>query len=66
MEAVDKKGFPLVYDKEYMDSLFARIDNKTITKKSDNHIYTLNGQRINNTSQLKHGIYIINKKKVIF
>jgi hypothetical protein len=60
MEAVDKKGFPLEFNNE------SKIDNKTITKKSDYHIYTLNGQRINNTSQLKHGIYIINKKKVIF
>ena len=66
MEAVDKKGFPLVYDKEYMDSIFARIDNKIITNKGDNHIYTLSGQRVNSTKPLKHGIYIINKKKVIY
>ena len=66
LEAVDKKGFPLVYDKEYMDKIFAGMDHKIITEKSDNQIYTLNGQRINSTSQLKHGIYIINKKKVIF
>ena len=66
MEAVDKKGFPLVYDKEYMDSIFARIDKNIITNKSDNHIYTLSGQRINSTKQLKHGIYIVNKKKVIY
>ena len=38
----------------------------TITNKSDNNIYTLSGQRINSTKQLKHGIYIINKKKVIY
>lgn len=66
MEAVDKKGFPLVYDKEYMDKKFAGIDNIIVIKKSDDHIYTLSGQRINNTSQLKHGVYIINGKKVIF
>ena len=66
MEAVDKKGFPLVYDKEYMDSIFARIDNKIITDNGDNHIYTLSGQHINSTKPLKHGIYIINKKKVIY
>lgn len=66
MEAVDKKGFPVLYDKEYMDSIFARIDNKIIINKSDNHIYTLSGQRINSTNQLKHGIYIVNRKKVIY
>ena len=66
LEAVDKKGFPVLYDKEYMDSIFARIDNKIIINKSDNHIYTLSGQRINSTNQLKHGVYIVNRKKVIY
>ncbi|MBP5800227.1 MAG: CotH kinase family protein [Prevotella sp.] len=66
LEAVDKKGFPVLYDKEYMDSIFARIDNKIIINKSDNHVYTLSGQRINSTNQLKHGVYIVNRKKVIY
>ena len=66
LETVDKKGFPVLYDKEYMDSIFARIDNKIIINKSDNHIYTLSGQRINSTNQLKHGVYIVNRKKVIY
>lgn len=66
MEAIDKKGFPLLYDKEYIDNLLAKIDNKINTNKSDNHIHTLSGQRINSTKPLKHGIYIINKKKVIY
>lgn len=66
MEAMDKKGFPLLYDKEYIDSLIAKIDNKIISNKNDNKIYTLSGQRVNSTKQLKHGIYIVNKKKVIY
>ena len=66
MEAIDKKGFPLLYDKEYIDSLLAKVDNRIVTNKNDNYIYTLSGQRINSTKQLKHGIYIVNKKKVIY
>lgn len=66
MEAIDKKGFPVLYDKEFIDSLYAGIPNKTIINKTDNHIYTLSGQRVNPTQQLKHGIYIVNKKKVIY
>ena len=66
MEAIDKKGFPLLYDKEYIDSLLAKVDNRIVTSKNDNYIYTLSGQRINSTKQLKHGIYIVNKKKVIY
>ena len=66
MEDIDKKGFPLLYDKEYIDSLLAKVDNRIVTSKNDNYIYTLSGQRINSTKQLKHGIYIVNKKKVIY
>ena len=39
LEAVDKKGFPVQYDKEYMDRIFANIPSLTINKKSDNYIY---------------------------
>ena len=66
LEAVDKKGFPVQYDKDYMDRIFAKISSLTINNNNDNHIYTLSGQRIDSTKKLKHGIYIINKKKVIF
>ena len=66
MEAVDKKGFPVLYDKEYIDSLFAKVDNRIITYKNNNNIYSLSGQRMNSTKPLKHGIYIINRKKVIY
>lgn len=66
MEAVDRKGFPLFYDKEYIDSIFAKIDNHFITYKSDNYVYTLSGQRISSAKPLKHGVYIINRKKVIY
>ena len=65
MEAVDKKGFPVQYDKEYMDRIFANIPSLTINKKSDNYIYTLNGQRIDSTKPLKHGIYIHSGNKII-
>lgn len=66
MGLIDKKRFPVLYDKEFIDSLYAGIPNKPIIDKTDNHIYTLSGQRVNSTKQLKHGIYIVNKKKVIF
>ena len=66
LEAVDKKGFPVQYDKDYMDRIFAKISSLTINNNNDNHIYTLSGQRIDSTKKLKYGIYIINKKKVIF
>ena len=66
MEVIDQKGFPVYYDKEYMDKIFGGINNLNNNSKSDHHIYTLSGQRINSNKQLKHGIYIINKKKVIF
>jgi hypothetical protein len=65
LEAVDKKGFPVQYDKEYMDRIFANIPSLTINNKSYNNIYTLNGQRIDSTKKLKHGIYIRNGKKII-
>jgi spore coat protein CotH len=65
LEAVDKKGFPVQYDKEYMDRIFANIPSLTINKKSDNYIYTLNGQRIDSTKPLKHGIYIHSGNKII-
>lgn len=65
LEAVDKKGFPVVYDKEFMDSIFANIPSLTINNKSDNYIYTLSGQRIDSTKPLKHGIYIRNGKIII-
>ena len=66
MEAVDKKGFPVLYDKEYIDSIFAKVPTIRINNQSNNYIYTLNGQRIDSTKKLKHGIYIINRKKVIY
>lgn len=69
MEAIDKKGFPVLYDKEYIEKIIAKIDDKVITDKADkkdNYIYTLSGQRITSVDQLKHGIYIVNKKKVIY
>lgn len=66
MEAVDKKGFPVQYDKEYMDRLFSNISILKMDDQSDNYIYTLNGQRIDATKKLKHGIYIINRKKVVY
>ena len=53
------------YDKEYMDRIFANIPSLTINKKSDNYIYTLNGQRIDSTKPLKHGIYIHSGNKII-
>ena len=65
MEAIDKKGFPVFYDKEYMEGIFGGISTVSYKNKSDNSIYTISGQRIDSTRQLKHGIYIINKKKVI-
>lgn len=66
MEAVDKKGFPVQYDKEYMDRIFSNISILKMDDQSDNYIYTLNGQRIDATKKLKHGIYIINRKKVVY
>ena len=69
MEAIDKKGFPVLYDKEYIEKIIAKVDDKVITDKADkkdNYIYTLSGQRIISVDQLKHGIYIVNKKKVIY
>lgn len=65
MKIVDRKGFPVLYDKEFIDSLYAGIPKTTIIERKDNHIYTLSGQRVNSTKNLKHGIYIINGKKVI-
>ena len=66
MEAVDKKGFPVLYDKKYIDSIFAKVPTLQINNQSENYIYTLSGQRIYSTKKLKHGIYIINRKKVIY
>ena len=66
MEAVDKKGFPVLYDKEYIDSIFANVPTLQINNQSEIKIYTLSGQRIDSTKKLKHGIYIINRKKVIY
>ena len=61
MEAVDKKEFPVYYNK----NLFAKINSTTINNKPD-AIYTLSGQRINTSSNLKHSIYIVNGKKIIY
>ena len=53
-------------DKEFFEQFNTGVQSAISNHiKSDNTIYTLSGQRINNTSQLKPGMYIINNKKVM-
>ena len=66
LEAVDERTFPVYYNKEYIDSINAGVANIRINESSSRYIYTLSGQRIEPAKQLKHGIYIINRKKVIY
>lgn len=65
MQAIDKKGFPLQYDDNYFERL--TTIKSTINKYNLNnkYIYTLSGQRVQNTKPLRSGIYIVNGKKIV-
>lgn len=65
MQAIDKKRFPLQYDDNYFERL--TTIKSTINKYNLNnkYIYTLSGQRVQNTKPLRSGIYIVNGKKIV-
>lgn len=62
LEVIDDRGFPTFYFNKKGDNISVISQDNNAQQ---NHIYSLSGQRIISQKNLKPGIYIINKRKVV-
>ena len=63
MDAVEKRGLPVYYNKEYFDNLNSGVTSPVVSTTADDAVYTLSGQRV--AKPTKPGVYIVGGRKVI-
>ena len=65
MQILDSKGFPVEYNQDYFDSDGISVPSTDSSVNAASPIYHLSGQRTQQNSRLKPGIYIQQGKKII-
>jgi hypothetical protein len=65
MQILDSRGFPVEYNQDYFDREGISQPSTDSSVNTASPIYNLSGQRTQQNSRLKPGIYIQQGKKII-